>query len=123
MGLYYQDNLDDFGHRRTIFKCSDCYSHFFTSSDIISDNFHGKNGTAYLVEKVVNVKRGPTEIRSMMTGEYTVCDTLCQQCSKYIGWEYLTADEISEKYKEGKHVIEVCGLGASGMDKKKELLF
>lgn len=121
MGLYYSENLDDHGHKRTIFKCTDCYSHFFTSSDIISDNFHGKNGSAYLVNKIVNVKNGPLETRNMMTGDYTVCDTLCQQCDSYVGWQYLTADEISEKYKEGKYVIEINGLSASGFEKKKEL--
>lgn len=57
----------------------------------------------------------------MMTGDYSVCDTLCQQCEKYIGWEYLSAEERSEKYKEGKHVIEISGICAVGFDKKKEL--
>jgi len=121
MGFPYTDHLDDNGQKKTIFKCPDCQSHYFTSSNIVSDNFHGKDGGAYLIDKVVNTKQGELEKRHMLTGTYTVCDTLCRICNKYIGWQYLTAEDQSEKYKEQKHVIETSCITAVGVDKRKEL--
>ena len=41
-----------------------------------------------------------------MTGLHTVCDISCSQCSTVIGWKYEVAFEESQKYKEGKFIIE-----------------
>ncbi|OIW16188.1 hypothetical protein TanjilG_18903 [Lupinus angustifolius] len=42
----------------------------------------------------------------MMTGMHTVVDMFCVGCGSIIGWKYDTAHEKSQKYKEGKCVIE-----------------
>jgi hypothetical protein len=54
----------------------------------------------------VNVTLGPREDRVLMTGLHTVCDISCSQCSTVIGWKYEVAFEESQKYKEGKFIIE-----------------
>ena len=42
----------------------------------------------------------------MVTGVHTVSDIFCRLCLHYIGWEYHFAYEPSQKYKEGKVVLE-----------------
>lgn len=42
----------------------------------------------------------------MTTGRHIVRDLLCRQCSTTVGWKYDKAYESSEKYKEGKFILE-----------------
>ena len=42
----------------------------------------------------------------LMTGLHTVSDISCKRCRTLIGWTYSRAYDISQKYKEGKYVIE-----------------
>ena len=45
-----------------------------------------------------------------MTGLHTVCDIFCKRCKGMVGWTYLRAYESSQKYKEGKFIIEKINL-------------
>ncbi|CAN0909734.1 Protein yippee-like [Linum grandiflorum] len=54
----------------------------------------------------VNVSMGEKEERLMMTGKHTVADIFCVGCGSIVGWKYETAHEKSQKYKEGKSVLE-----------------
>ena len=54
----------------------------------------------------INIKQGPLEDRPMRTGIHTVCDIYCVYCQAYLGWKYERAYEVSEKYKEGKFILE-----------------
>ncbi|XWS65860.1 hypothetical protein CRYUN_Cryun05aG0150100 [Craigia yunnanensis] len=56
----------------------------------------------------VNVSAGEKEDRLMMTGLHTVVDIFCVGCGSIVGWKYETAHEKSQKYKEGKSVLERC---------------
>ena len=42
----------------------------------------------------------------MMTGLHKIRPIKCKQCRDTIGWKYVFAYEESEKYKEGKCIIE-----------------
>lgn len=42
----------------------------------------------------------------MTTGRHLVRDIACRQCSENVGWKYDKAFEQSEKYKEGKFILE-----------------
>ena len=42
----------------------------------------------------------------MTTGRHIVRDIMCKQCSETVGWKYDKAYETSEKYKEGKFILE-----------------
>jgi hypothetical protein len=68
------------------------------------------SGRAYLFDVCVNVTRGPSEERRLMTGLHTVCDIFCKRCKGMVGWTYLRAYESSQKYKEGKFIIEKINL-------------
>ncbi|KAJ4733477.1 Protein yippee-like [Rhynchospora pubera] len=89
-----------------IYSCKHCGTHFALADDIISKNFHCRHGKAYLYNKVVNVTSGVREDRMMTTGMHTVCDIFCVGCGSVVGWKYIAAHEKSQKYKEGKFILE-----------------
>ncbi len=41
---------------------------------------------------------------------HTVCDLSCRGCGRTLGWFYLKAWEASQKYKEGKWIMEKASL-------------
>ncbi|KAG2212736.1 hypothetical protein INT47_000713 [Mucor saturninus] len=88
------------------FSCTTCHSQLISQHDIVSRAFQGRHGPAYLVEKVVNMSLGGNEERMLMTGIHTVADISCHVCKSKIGWKYITAPEKSQRYKEGKCIIE-----------------
>lgn len=49
---------------------------------------------------------GPREDRVLITGLHTVCDIHCNVCGSVLGWKYEVAFDESQKYKEGKFIIE-----------------
>jgi hypothetical protein len=42
----------------------------------------------------------------MTTGKHLVRDIECKECHRIVGWKYDKAYESSEKYKEGKFILE-----------------
>lgn len=102
MGLTYRTYLN--GNR--IFGCSKCRTHLSTTESIISKAFQGQHGRAYLFDTVVNVEEGPSEDRPMTTGLHTVKDISCSRCRSVLGWKYEKAYEQSQRYKEGKYILE-----------------
>eukprot|EP00163_Fabomonas_tropica_P023110 TRINITY_DN403_c0_g1_i2.p1 TRINITY_DN403_c0_g1~~TRINITY_DN403_c0_g1_i2.p1 ORF type:complete len:114 (+),score=11.17 TRINITY_DN403_c0_g1_i2:337-678(+) len=89
-----------------IYTCSVCKAHLAENDKIISKSFQGRHGRAYLFHNVVNVSVGPTEERVLITGLHTVADLFCISCQTVVGWKYEMAYEESQKYKEGKFIIE-----------------
>ncbi|XP_042703566.2 protein yippee-like 3, partial [Chrysemys picta bellii] len=67
----------------------------------------GSQGRAYLFNSVVNVGCGPAEERVLLTGLHAVSDIHCESCKTTLGWKYEQAFESSQKYKEGKYIIEL----------------
>ncbi|KAL0452740.1 UNVERIFIED_CONTAM: protein yippee-like [Sesamum latifolium] len=89
-----------------IYSCKHCGTHLALAEEIVSKSFHSRHGKAYLFNKVVNVTLGEKEERLMMTGSHIVSDIFCVRCGSIVGWKYETAHEKSQKYKEGKSVLE-----------------
>lgn len=54
----------------------------------------------------MNVMVGPKEDRQLMTGLHTVADVYCLDCHNLLGWKYERAYEETQKYKEGKFILE-----------------
>ncbi|KAF1816680.1 yippee-like protein [Eremomyces bilateralis CBS 781.70] len=102
MGLAYNVYLSS----TKIYGCKVCKTHLSNHDDIISRNFRGQHGKAYLFETVVNISIGDPGERSMTTGKHIVRDIACKQCNETVGWKYDKAYEPSEKYKEGKFILE-----------------
>lgn len=74
-------------------------------ADIVQ-NFRGQHGKAYLFDSVVNITESEPNERNMTTGRHVVRDIHCRQCKETVGWKYDKAYEASEKYKEGKFILE-----------------
>ncbi|XP_028060092.1 protein yippee-like At4g27745 isoform X2 [Camellia sinensis] len=66
----------------------------------------GKNGRAFLFSHAMNIVVGPKEDRQLRTGLHTVADVYCSDCREVLGWKYVRAYEETQKYKEGKFVLE-----------------
>ncbi|GFR79913.1 protein yippee-like [Elysia marginata] len=56
----------------------------------------------------VNVTCGPAVERVLLTGLHAVADIKCECCETILGWKYEHAFESSQKYKEGKFIIELA---------------
>ncbi|KAG0669072.1 hypothetical protein C6P45_004144 [Maudiozyma exigua] len=89
------------------YACKNCRTHLSSSQEIMSRDYRGKTGDAYLMSKLVNIEEGLQETRVMMTGEYLVCDINCSWCHQLIGWKYLKSDTLSQRYKEGRYIMEL----------------
>nr|POE67650.1 protein yippee-like [Quercus suber] len=66
----------------------------------------GRNGRAFLFSHAMNIVIGPKEDRHLMTGLHTVADIYCADCHEVFGWKYERAYEATQKYKEGKFILE-----------------
>ncbi|KAF3448906.1 hypothetical protein FNV43_RR09622 [Rhamnella rubrinervis] len=42
----------------------------------------------------------------MITGLHTVVDIFCIGCGSIVGWKYEAAHDKTQKYKEGKFILE-----------------
>ncbi|KZT52751.1 yippee-like protein [Calocera cornea HHB12733] len=102
MGMTLREYLNG----KKIFGCNKCRAHIANVESIISKAFNGQHGRAYLFEFVVNVVEGAPEDRAMTTGLHTVRDIFCVKCNQTLGWKYDKAFEQSQKYKEGKYILE-----------------
>ncbi|KAL8737828.1 MAG: hypothetical protein Q9181_001319 [Wetmoreana brouardii] len=97
MGLSYNVYLN--GDK--IFGCKNCKTHLASHDAIISRNFRGQHGKAFLFNTVVNTTQSEAVERNMTTGRHQVRDVICKQCKETVGWKYDKAYEAAEKYKEG----------------------
>ncbi|XP_031118421.1 protein yippee-like At5g53940 isoform X1 [Ipomoea triloba] len=88
------------------YNCKFCKTQLALADDLVSRAFHCRRGKAYLFNNVVNNMVGPLEERMMLSGMHTVADIFCCCCGQIIGWKYEAAHEKSQKYKEGKFVLE-----------------
>lgn len=93
-----------------IYTCANCRTHLTSHDEIISKSFHGRHGRAYLFDHCVNVRIGPPEDRLLITGLHSVNDIFCKRCKNMVGWTYSRAYESSQKYKEGKFIVEKINL-------------
>ncbi|EFQ28196.1 hypothetical protein CGRA01v4_11790 [Colletotrichum graminicola] len=116
-------------------RCSTCSCDVAFSSQIVSKGFTGRYGRAYLVASaprpsasvsggapsasktvnngpagpgtLANVRIGKCENRQLVTGWHVVADITCVLCNAKLGWKYVDAKELSQKYKVGKFILEV----------------
>uniref|UniRef100_A0A8C7PXC4 Yippee-like 2a n=1 Tax=Oncorhynchus mykiss TaxID=8022 RepID=A0A8C7PXC4_ONCMY len=90
------------------YSCIHCRAHLANHDELISKSFQGSQGRAYLFNSVVNVGCGLAEERVLLTGLHAVADIYCENCKTTLGWKYEHAFESSQKYKEGKFIIELA---------------
>ncbi|THU75039.1 hypothetical protein C4D60_Mb04t39710 [Musa balbisiana] len=81
----------------------------------MEQSFHCRHGKAYLFNHATNISVGDEEERVLFSGMHTVADIFCCCCGQNVGWKYVVAQEKTQKYKEGKFVLE-RGRIADGTD-------
>ncbi|KDQ55815.1 hypothetical protein JAAARDRAFT_195630 [Jaapia argillacea MUCL 33604] len=91
---------------RPTFSCAGCAAVITLQDELISKHFSGRDGRGYLMHSAVNVKLGKKEDRHLLTGVHTVADVFCMGCNDRIGWYYHKAADATQKYKEGKYLLE-----------------
>ncbi|KAI1721212.1 yippee zinc-binding/DNA-binding /Mis18, centromere assembly domain-containing protein [Ditylenchus destructor] len=89
------------------YSCAHCRANLARHNELISKSFQGSQGKAYLFNSVVNIGCGPAEERVLLTGLHAVADIYCECCKTTLGWKYEHAYESTQKYKEGKFIIEL----------------
>lgn len=121
-------------HPDTI-RCGTCASDVAFGAQIVSKGFHGRFGRAYLVSppssmstspsvrglypsnkgghevslsgtELANIHVGQPEKRMLVTGQHTVADISCVVCGAKLGWKYVDAKEVAQRYKIGKFILE-----------------
>lgn len=101
MGMRHAEFLSS---PKRVYGCGQCHAHLSTEECIVSRQFNGQHGKAYLFDAVVNVYFGDAEDRHMTTGLHTVRDIRCNKCAAVLGWKYVSAGaaqglcEILKKY-------------------------
>jgi len=55
----------------------------------------------------INVRYDRPSIQLMTSGAYTIQEVICLVCTSYLGWKMIRAHERSERWKEGKHILEL----------------
>ncbi|KAI9339286.1 yippee zinc-binding/DNA-binding /Mis18, centromere assembly-domain-containing protein [Obelidium mucronatum] len=124
MGLLHKEYLDDADDWRLrestlsskdrdrefcrLVVCAQCATHLTTTQDLISKAFQGSRGKAHLYNRAINICLGEPETRTMTTGIHIVRDISCKCCRSVVGWKYDKAFEESQRYKEGRFIIEVA---------------
>lgn len=101
MGRPFYEYLDG-----RVYSCKSCRCNLAKADELISRQFHSKHGRAYLFNAATNYVCGDREERLMTTGLHVVCDVYCCKCYGPVGWKYEVAYEKSQKYKEGKVILE-----------------
>lgn len=56
--------------------------------------------------QVVNLQHSEVQDRVMLTGRHMVRDVSCKNCNSKLGWMYEFATEESQRYKEGRIILE-----------------
>lgn len=92
------------------FQCATCGITLALQDELISKAFSGRDGKAYLFFSVLNARTGAKEDRQLITGLHTVADLNCSMCDRPVGWTYVRAYEASQRYKEGKYILERASL-------------
>ncbi|ETW75140.1 hypothetical protein HETIRDRAFT_27552, partial [Heterobasidion irregulare TC 32-1] len=72
-------------------------------------DYRGFCGKAALFREVASASThlAPPSIQLMASGAYTIRLLSCQRCRAYLGWEIVRAHEETERWKEGRALLEL----------------
>ena len=87
MGKLFIEYLDC----KKLYRCKKCKVHIVENKSIVSKNFHGKSGKAYLFNRLINIDCGAPEDKMLLTGLHTIKAVNCVKCKTIMGWTYVHA--------------------------------
>ena len=96
--------------------CRACHTAILSPSLIESDQYQGGLGPAFLSLGSINsvYSHDSGYETQYTTGVYVVCDVKCKNCAVLLGKKYLISRDPSNKYKEGKILMEQALLETPG---------
>lgn len=89
-----------------LFRCQQCTLPLALTDSLVSRAFQGSSGPAILVRNACNVKEGERENKVLMSGRHVIASIRCTGCDTELGWRYFVSPDSSQKYKEGKYILE-----------------
>jgi hypothetical protein len=72
--------------------------------------FSGYSGRAALFQEIYNANFSKPQAQLMLTGAHTVQLISCSNCEIYLGFKFVKAHHSSEKWKEGRCLLELENL-------------
>lgn len=90
-----------------VYHCCRCRCPTLRCRDIVSTNYHGAWGPAFLVDRLYNaaVERA-SYAAAFVTGSYIVRDVVCSCCRLMLGKKYVEARDPANRFKVGKILLE-----------------
>ncbi|XP_051149290.1 protein yippee-like At4g27745 [Andrographis paniculata] len=92
------------------YSCRRCRTQVALDDHIICREIQARRSTrmCFPILECIQHSGGEERTPAAGDGEYIVADVYCHDCNTVLGWKYLmaTEDQESQKYKEGKFVIE-----------------
>ena len=98
--------IRDFLETERVVSCKSCKTHLSHPEDIISREFQGLSGRAYLFGRVINIRESHDVEKILTTGQHVIRDVSCAYCGRKIGWKYVSTTEPSQQYKVGHVILE-----------------
>jgi len=103
MGKIYVEYLPGATH----YGCTNCKTHIASPQLIIWQGYMGNQIPALLFREAINLDpKGEPRTEQLSTGVYSLVDVVCRTCTTTLGWKYLTATNLEQKYKEGSFLLE-----------------
>ncbi|GAA5879312.1 hypothetical protein JCM8547_000660 [Rhodosporidiobolus lusitaniae] len=87
-------------------RCSSCALELALQDELVSRSFQGTSGPALLFRSAVNVKEGKKIEKQLISGKHTIAAVFCKGCGSELGWKYYVSPDSSQKFKEGKWILE-----------------
>ncbi|EMS22605.1 hypothetical protein NBRC10512_000719 [Rhodotorula toruloides] len=93
------------------YACGTCSLEVALQDELVSRSFQGTSGPAYLFRTAVNVDIGTKTSKQLLSGKHVISPIHCSGCSTELGWKYIRSGQFvspdsSQKYKEGKCILE-----------------
>ncbi|CEQ42603.1 SPOSA6832_04437, partial [Sporobolomyces salmonicolor] len=104
------------------FRCLSCSLELALLDELVSRSFQGSSGPAYLLRSVLNADVGQQAAKQLISGRHIIAPSFtslqrqamngpspaltCNGCSVELGWKYFVSPDSSQKYKEGKYILE-----------------
>ena len=104
------------GHRRDHGSAPPPFPRALTQPTRAQTGFRGYRGKAALFASTLNTALAAPSVLLMDTGAHTVQECACARCGAYLGWRVARAHESSEKWKEGRFLLELALLAESAPD-------
>ncbi|GAA6043977.1 hypothetical protein JCM8097_003416 [Rhodosporidiobolus ruineniae] len=87
-------------------RCATCTLDLSLQDELVSRSFQSGSGPAVLVRSACNVDVGKQASKNLISGKHVIAPIYCSGCSTELGWKYFSSPESSQKYKEGKVILE-----------------